>query len=238
MRSAGRVRHHAILDAHICADRASEWEICQPLLDTLKPGMLCLADRGFNGYNHWQQVRHSGADLLWRYANNRRLPVVRELPDGAFLSEIYPNQKAGRAKEGGLVVRVIEYALPGPDGLAVRYRLMSGLLDPVQAPALALAALYHTRWQVEAVFDEIKTHLQQSRRVLRSKTPELVRQEFYGWGLAHSAVRWLMHQVASAYRMRHADLSFTAHAQLLRRTQPLSGAFSPRAAKTTTAMAS
>ena len=66
------------------------------------------------------------------------------------------------------------------------------------APALELAALYHERWEVEAVFDELKTHLLQRRRVLRSKTAELVRQEFYGWVLAHYAVRWLMHQGPAA----------------------------------------
>jgi hypothetical protein len=229
---------HAILDAHIGAYRASEWDICVPLLQTLKPGMLCLADRGFNGYAYWRQARQSGADLLWRCANNRQLPVVRSLEDGSFLSEIYPSQKAARAKEGGIVLRVVEYALPGPDGETVRYRLMSSLLDPVQAPALELAALYHTRWQVEAVFDELKTHLQQRRRVLRSKTAELVRQEFYGWVLAHYAVRWLMHQTASEHRLSHAKLSFTGHVQLLRRTQPLSGAFPPRATKTQKALVS
>lgn len=229
---------HAILDAHVGAYRTSEWDICVPLLDTLKPGMLCLADRGFNGFGCWQQARRSGADLLWRCTNNRQLPVLRSLEDGSFLSEIYPNQKARRAKEGGVVVRIVEYALPGADSQAVRYRLMTSLLDPVLTPALELAALYHTRWQVEAVFDELKTHLQQRRRVLRSKTPELVRQEFYGWVLAHYAVRWLMHQTASEHQLSHAELSFTGHAQLLRRTQPLSGGFSPRATKKTKTLVS
>ncbi len=109
------------------------------------------------------------------------------------------------------------------------YRLLTTLLDPNAAPALELAALYHERWQVEAVFDELKTHLLKSRRVLRSKTAELVRQEFYGWVLAHYAVRWLLHQGATRHRMPHEALSFTSHVQLLRREQPLSGAFPPSA---------
>ncbi len=54
--------------------------------------------------------------------------------------------------------------------------------------------LYHQRWEIESVLDELKTHLRQGRRVLRSKTTELVRQEFFGWVLAHYAVRWLPHQ--------------------------------------------
>ena len=67
--------------------------------------------------------------------------------------------------------------------------------------------------------------------MLRSKTAELVRQEFYGWVLAHYAVRWLLHQGATRHRMPHEALSFTSHVQLLRREQPHSGAFPPSAAK-------
>ena len=67
----------------------------------------------------------------------------------------------------------------------------------------------------------------QSRRVLRSKTLALVRQEFYGWVLAHYAVRWLLHAGASRAKLKHAQLSLEAHVQLPRREQPRSGTFSP-----------
>jgi Insertion element 4 transposase N-terminal/Transposase DDE domain len=222
---------HAILDANIGAYRSAEWDICQPLLASLKPGMLCLADRGFNGYEHWRKARATGADLLWRCVGNRQLPVRRVLSDGSYLSAICPQVK-GRAQAAAqaIEVRVIEYKLPGLPDAQPRYRLLTTLLDPQAAPALELAALYHERWEVEAVFDELKTHLHQRRRVLRSKTPELVRQEFRGWVLAHYAVRWLMHQGATRHRRQHAELSFTGHVQLMRRAQPHSGAFPPRKA--------
>jgi hypothetical protein len=77
----------------------------------------------------------------------------------------------------------------------------------VKAPSLELAQTYHERWEVEGVFDELKTHLSQRRRVLRSKTPDGVRQEFYGWVLAHYAVRWLMHETAQAHQLKHRQLS-------------------------------
>ena len=224
---------HAILAANLGPYRAGEWEICKSLLATLGPGMLCLADRGFDGYGHWQQARQTGAELLWRCAANRVLPRNEELPDGSYLSVIAPSGVSrAQARQQAVVVRVIEYALPGLPDAQPRYRLLSTLLDPRQAPALELAALYHERWQVEAVFDELKTHLLKSRRVLRSKTAQLVQQEFYGWVLAHYAVRWLLHQGATRHRMPHAALSFTGHVQLLRREQPLSGAFPPSAAQT------
>lgn len=223
---------HAILGAEIGPYRASEWQVCQPLLARLDASMLCLADRGFSGFAHWQQARATGAQLLWRVADNRQLPVIQELADGSYLSQIQPSGVLrAQARAQAAVVRVIEYALPGQPDAEPRYRLMTSLLDPAAAPALELAALYQRRWQVEAVFDELKTHLVHGRRVLRSKTPELVRQEFFGWVLAHYAVRWLLHQGAAKHRLRHEALSFTGHLQLLRRAQPRSGAFPPSAAE-------
>jgi hypothetical protein len=226
---------HAILAANLGAYRAGEWELCQPLLPRLQPGMLCLADRGFNGAQQWQQAAATGAQLLWRCSDARQLPVRTALADGSYLSEIVPSRvSAAQAREGTSTVRVIEYAMPGDDRSQPRYRLLTTLLDAQAWPAQELAALYHRRWEVEAVFDELKTHLRQGRRLLRSKTSELVRQEFYGWVLAHYAVRWLLHQGAARHRTAHADLSFKGHVELLRRAQPRSGAFPPRAATTPT----
>jgi Transposase DDE domain/Insertion element 4 transposase N-terminal len=228
---------HAILAANLGPYRASEWDVCKPLLDSLKPGMLCLADRGFDAHAYWQAAQATGAQLLWRCANNRVLPRHQELSDGSYLSAIVPSQQPrARAQKQAIVVRVIEYALPGLADAQPRYRLLTTLLDPQAAPALELAALYHQRWQVEAVFDELKTHLLRGRRVLRSKTAELVRQEFYGWVLAHYAVRWLLHHGATEHRIAHEHLSFASHVQLLRPEQPRSGAFPRSAAPTAKAM--
>ena len=228
---------HATLAANVGSYHQGEWEICKPLLSALRPDMLCLADRGFNGYEHWRDASQTGAQLLWRCASNRILPRLKELPDGSYLSQIMPTKvPRAQAREQAITVRVIEYALPKINDGQACYRLLTTMLDPVAAPAMELAAIYHTRWEVQAVFDELKTHLLKSRRVLRSKTPDLVRQEFYGWVLAHYAVRWLLHQGATRHRMPHDSLSFTSHVQLLRREQPRSGDFPPRAADTAAAL--
>ena len=229
---------HAILGANLGPYRTAEWDVCEPLIAGLDASMLCLADRGFSGYSHWKTASDTGAQLLWRCTDNRQLPVVTALPDGSYLSVIYANATSRGNRSGEIVVRVIEYALPGVGAGAGEssYRLLTSLLDCVAAPALELAALYHERWEVELVFDELKTHLAQRRRTLRSKSPDGVRQEFYGWILAHYAVCWLMHEAASAHRLRHRSLSFTGHVQLLRRAQPHSGAFSPTAAQTAQAL--
>lgn len=221
---------HAIVGANIGAYRDSEWSICKPLLRHLDASMLCLADRGFNGYEHWASAQATGAQLLWRCAISRQLPVLKSLPDGSFLSEIRPTTGPLRKDKSAVAkVRVIEYSLGASDSgdQALRYRLLTTLLDETQAPALELAALYHERWEVEGVFDELKTHLRQSRRVLRSKKADLVRQEFYGWVMAHYAVRWLMHCAAGAHEGVPHELSFTASAHLIKMALPQSGAFPP-----------
>ena len=231
---------HAILSAEIGPYNNDEWTLSQHLLGALEPGMLCLADRGYNSAEHWQQALASGAQLLWRAAEGRHLPVLRMLPDGSYLSEIEPSapvQRRRAASEPGAQatkspVRVIEYQLKGVPDAQPRYRLITSLLDHEQAPAQELAALYHQRWRIELLFDELKTHLHQARRTLRSKTPELVRQEFYGWVLAHYAVRWLLYQGAARSGQQAHDLSFTAHLHLIKREQPRSGAFPPTAAQT------
>lgn len=219
---------HAIVAANIAAYRDSEWSVCKPLFTSLNTSTLCLADRGFNGYDCWTTAKATGSQLLWRCAANRQLPVIQSLDDGSFLSVIRPSTGPLRKdKNAEVTVRVIEYSLPGTQGAETRYRLLTTLLDEQQAPALELAALYHERWEVESVFDELKTHLLQRRRTLRSKTADLVRQEFYGWVLAHYAVRWLMYSAATEHKKTPRKLSFVANTQLLRRAQPQSGAFPP-----------
>ena len=246
---------HAILGACLGPYRADEWTLSQQLLGTLEPGMLCLADRGYNGVEHWRQALASGAHLLWRASDGRHLPVARMLDDGSYLCEVEPSTPGRRrplssdptqaapvalavpvAAAQKTTVRVIEYQLQGTPGAQPRYRLITSLLDPAEAPAAELAALYHQRWHIESVFDELKTHLHQRQRTLRSKTAELVYQEFYGWVLAHYAVRWLLYQGAARSGQPVLDLSFNEHIQLLKREQPRSGAFPPTAAKASDAV--
>lgn len=173
-----------------------ELTLAEKVIPSLSPGMLCLADRFFPSYKLWGMAAKTKADLLWRTRQNARLDVDEQLPDGSYLSRIYASTSDRRNQRKGIVVRVIDYRLEGVEGAEPLYRLIITILDPQQAPAEELAALYHERWEIETALDELKTHLRGARIVLRSKTPELVRQEFFGLLMAHFAVRGLMHEAA------------------------------------------
>ena len=149
-----------------------------------------------SSYKLWLKAAQTGADLLWRTRQNARLDVDQRLPDGSYLSRIYASTSDRRNQRKGMVVRVIDYRLKDVKDAEPIYRLITTVLDPTQAPAKELAALYHERWEIETALDELKTHLRGAQIVLRSKTPELVKQEFWGLLMAHYAIRGLMHEAA------------------------------------------
>jgi len=204
-----------------------ETTLAKQVVGSLTKGMLCLADRNFFGFDLWQKARSTGAELLWRVKKNVRLVPCERFDDGSYLAKIYPSEKDRRNDSNAVTVRVIEYRLVGvPDAEPV-YRLVTTILDPRQAPANKLAALYHERWEVETALDELKTHLRGSKIVLRSKTPELVRQEFYGLMMAHFAVRGLMHEAAISSDLDPDELSFVHAVRVIRRKLPIFVAIPP-----------
>jgi hypothetical protein len=209
-----------------------EITLAKTVLSALRQGMLCLADRNFFGFSLWVQARGTGADLLWRVKSNARLPYERPLADGSYLSRIYASDKDRRQQRNGMTVRVIEYRLQGVTDAEPIYRLLTSLLDPVQAPATELAALYHERWGIETALAELKTHLRGAKLVLRSKTPDLVRQEFYGLMMAHFAVRGLMHEAALKAEIDPDQLSFLHAVRVVRRKLAAIHAIPPSAEET------
>lgn len=224
---------HALFGVALGGYKDAEVGLAHEAVSHLKTGMLCMADRGLSGYPLWHAASKTGAALLWRIPKNRVLPAQTRFPDGSYLSQIEP-ARATLAKMGGqaappYVVRVIDYRLPNVPDAEPIYRLITNLLDPVAAPAHELAALYHARWTIETTFAEIKTTLKGADIVMRSKTPTLVRQEFWGLLLAHHVVRKVMLEAALSRERPPDELSFKHSLSLTRRKLPASGAIPPRA---------
>jgi hypothetical protein len=218
---------HVLFGARLAGFAEGETTLAHEAVPALRPGMLCLADRQFFGHALWQRATATGADLLWRVKRNLRLPREARLADGSYLSTVYPSEKDRRHRTAGTRVRVVEYRLEGVADAEPLYRLVTTLLDPTRAPAAELAALYHERWEIEGALAELKTRLRGARVVLRSKTPELVRQEFWGLLLAHFAVRGLMHEAALRADDDPDRLSFLHAVRVVRRKLPVFAALPP-----------
>ena len=218
---------HVLFGSCMGAYWTGEVTLAGEVIGRLSPGMLCLADRNFFSYDLWQKAQATGADLLWRVKRNLRLELLERFDDGSYLSIIYPSEKDRRKGTNGIYVRVIEYKLVGVTEAEERYRLITTILDPKEAPADELAALYHERWEIETALDEIKTHLKGSKMVLRSGTAQMVIQEFYGLMMAHFAIRGLMHEAALKADVDPDELSYVHAVRIVRRKLPLFVAFPP-----------
>jgi hypothetical protein len=206
-----------------------ELTLAEGVVTALRKEMLCLADRFFPSYKLWRSAAKTGADLLWRTRQNARLEVDKRLPDGSYLSRIYASTSDRRNERNGIVVRVIDYRLKDVKDAAPIYRLITTILDHERAPAKELAALYHERWEIETALDELKTHLRGAQIVLRSKTPELVKQEFFGLLMAHFAIRGLMHEAALKAKEDPDRLSFLHSVRVVQRRMARYGAIPPSA---------
>jgi hypothetical protein len=202
---------HAIVAATISDQTQAERRLAEQLLPWLSRDMFLLHDAQFTGLRFWHGVRARGAQVMGPLPSHHLPTYLRQLSDGSYLAVYTPSSQQAREGIKPLLVRVIEYRITDarlgePEQ---RYRLATTWLNPRTAPALDLIACYHERWEVEVVIDEIKTHQRLQQPVLRSRTPDGVRQEIYALLLAHYAVRALMYQAATQAGVDPDRLSFT-----------------------------
>ena len=148
--------------------------------------------------------------------------------DGSYLSRVFEVRNFKRRGEG-MLVRVIDYTIDdGRDSDNV-YQLITTLADPAVVSATELALAYAQRWEIETVFDELKTHQRGPRAVLRSKSPALVQQEIWGHLCCHYAIRTLMWESADHAKIDPDRVSFVAALRIARRSISAARDFSPSA---------
>ncbi|WP_158258223.1 IS4 family transposase [Rhodopila globiformis] len=92
---------HVLFGAHPGRYTDGESTLARTVLDALRPGMLCLADRRFFSHALWRQALATGADLRWRVKGDLRLPCEQALPDGSFLTTLYPTATIPLPPGGG-----------------------------------------------------------------------------------------------------------------------------------------
>jgi len=217
---------HVLFGAELGRYDTGEVTLAKKVVTRLPADALCLADRNFFSYSLWNEALKSGAALLWRVRVDLILPKLKRLSDGSYLTKIYPSPHARARDRGGVAARLITYRLGKQ---RQEYRLLCSIMDPRKAPAIQLANLYGRRWTIETVLGELKTRLRGARVVLRSRIPDLTRQDFYGLLLAHFGVRALMHDAALQEKIDATDLSFVHAVRTVARYLPLYVSFFPSA---------
>jgi len=228
---------HAVADAEIggvAGKGAGEQALARRLYARLDPDWLLIADRNFYNWEDWCTAADTGAALLWRVKSDLRLPALEQLPDGSYTSVLVSSQIRGKARDKLIAaaragqdldpgqarrVRVIEYEVPDRegDGTGELIALITTITEVSAAPAAALAQAYHQRWEHETGNKQLKTQLRGPGRVLRSKSPDMVRQEIYGYLLTHYALSALICRAATEADIDPDRVKFTRTVRVVRR---------------------
>jgi hypothetical protein len=205
----------ALIDMTFGPFRAGEQTLAADLIDSMTAGTLVLADRNFAGIQLMSAAAATGAELLWRMPANFNLTVKQVLPDGTYLTELIArNGGKGRVRHR-LTVRIIEYSVLTTDTdtdteqVSELFCLATTLTDPATAPALELAQLYAQRWEIETLLGALKTRQRGPRIVLRSHTPDGVRQELWAMFCVYHALRELIATAADPTGLDPRRISFT-----------------------------
>lgn len=234
----GEVGTHAVLAAEIGSIRHGERELAAALLTSVSGDMLVLADRGFFSFDAWRAWMATGAALVWRVSKTVHLPVLAQLADGSYLSEV-KNPKTGKARIDAdrvddlrlathVPVRVVDYRVhTGAGQPSEVVRLVTTITDPDQGDAGELAGAYHQRWELESTFRELECQLLSPGATLRSKSPAMARQEIWGLFLAHWAIRSFMAEAADTIDLDPDRLSTIRAINIVRRSISDPADFSP-----------
>ena len=235
--SIGECGSHAKVAAQIGpvgGKGSSEQALARRMLGQLEPDWLLIADRGFCNWPDWQAAAATGAALLWRVKADLRLPVLELLPDGSCLSAVARPALHGKARDKVIAaaragerldpaqamrVRVIEYEIGDRDGEGSGdlIALITTITDPAAASAQELARAYCERWEEETGNDQLKTCLRGPGAVLRSKSPDMVRQEIYGYLLTHYAIAALISRAATEADTGPDRVKFLRTVRIIRR---------------------
>lgn len=199
----------------------SEQKLTLPLLEFLDRGMLLLADRHFGVAPIFYSLLNRKVSFLIRVKKSQLFPVEKVLSDGSFLSTIYIGKNDRRGKRPGKTVRVIRYTHwdPHRTGCGEVHVLVTSLLDATKYPATELIELYHVRWEEEIAFSEWKVAMC-GGTMLRSQSPEMVRQEIWGMLLSHFIVRTLIFRAAEEASVDPIRISFTGTLDILHARLP------------------
>jgi len=204
-----RLGSHRLVSLKIGSYAESEVSLAEDLFDLIEDNSLLMVDRGLLCWSRFWHYQQKGNNRHWlvRAKSNFKCKVIEQLGDGDELVEIsfsHSTRKEDPSLPKTMLARVIAYCIPGfrPQ------KLITSLLDPIPFPASAVIEVHHQRWEYELSLDEVKTHSLERAEAIRSRSPELVKQELWGLAVTYNLVRQEMARIAKDLGVSPINLSY------------------------------
>jgi hypothetical protein len=221
----------AVLDVAICryaGKGQSELGMLRTLWNVFVSGDVLLADRLMCAWTEMVMLKQRAVDCVCRLTSHRTADfrrgqrlgkgdhVVRWAKPGKPRSI---DRQTYDALPEFLLVRECRVQVKQPGFRVQSFIIATTLLDADAYTKDDLATLYLARWQAELDLRSLKETMQM--RVLRCKTPELVRKELWTHILAYNLIRTIMAQAASKHGLEPRSISFKGAVQTLEAFQPV-----------------
>jgi hypothetical protein len=170
----------------------NEMILAEKLIDSTPDHSLTLFDRGFYSLGLLYQWQSTGNERHWLIPlkKNVQYEVLRSLGRNDKIVQLKSNPHARKRwpeLPDELEVRLITRKVNGKE-----YAVLTSMTDPMRYPVADIADLYVHRWEIELGYREQKQYMLGNRLTLRSRLPELVKQELWGILLTYNLVRYQM----------------------------------------------
>jgi hypothetical protein len=207
----------AMLDVVMGSLHDAERKLFRRILGRFAPGDVVLADRGFCSYVDIARLAESGVDVVFRLHQRRSSDFRQGLPLGPedrLVTWARPQwiPSCGLSREEferlpeEMILRMVRTTRTPPGFRSTEIVVVTTILDPEEASADDLLALYLDRWMAELNLRSLKTHLGMDE--LRGKSVDVVRKEVLMHVLLYNLIRVLMWEAAQATGKAVRRLSF------------------------------
>lgn len=219
---------HLLTAAAFDSVAENEMSLAAELIERTPDHSLTLFDKGFYSLGLLHRWQSTGTERHWLLPLRKgtQYRVVRKLCSGNELVELTTSSQA-RKKWSGLP-ETIEARLLSKTIKGKRVQILTSMVDSRRYPPADIVDLYSHRWEIELGYREMKQHLLHNHLTLRSKKPDMVRQELWGILLAYNLLRFQMAQMAYSLKgVEPNQLSFKQATAFLIKELTLLPAVSP-----------
>ncbi|GAD89932.1 hypothetical protein VHA01S_030_00070 [Vibrio halioticoli NBRC 102217] len=117
-------------------------------------------------------------EVVHRYNRNDAIVAIKTMPQARKKFDELPEF---------IEARLVSKTIKGK-----KYQVLTSMRDGLRFPSEEIVELYRYRWEIELGYREMKQTLLDSEYTLRSKRPDMVKQELWGILLAYNLIRQVM----------------------------------------------